>query len=237
MSSRLRTVLTAMGVVTFASGVLFVVRPELAGAVGATYGAVTLLGALGLVQLLRVLRSRRRTALRAAEPDDVEAVPSVPTPGAEFDRTVAELHAVPRRISLRRQRQVQESLLEAAVRAVASRQHCSPERARELVLSGAWTDDPHAATFLGGPEVPPESVAERLRVAGSSYTPPQFRIRRTADAVARTAGHDEAPATGSPAGGAAGRDRPADSRRDRALIRRESETESPERRPQPEGRR
>lgn len=183
-----RPILTALGVVAVAVGLLMLFVPGFAAAVGTGYTAVTLVGLLALVQAVRVARARRATELRAAETDDVETVEAMPTPGEEFDRTVAELHSGPRRTLVRERSNLRETLADAALTAVADRENCSRERARELLEAGAWTDDPHAAAFLGGPDAPSPPLFDRLKVAASGQSAYQFRIRRTADAVARTAG-------------------------------------------------
>ncbi|WP_276280845.1 DUF308 domain-containing protein [Halorussus caseinilyticus] len=183
-------ILTAVGVVAVALGLLMAVQPRLASAVGTGYAAVTVVGLLALVQGIRVARSRQATDLQATTTPDVETVETVPTPGDEFDRTVAELRSGPRRVLIRERADLRETLEAAALTAVADRENCSRQQARERIDAGTWTDDVHAASFLGGTDAPSPPVFDRLRLAVSTESPFQYRIRRTADAVARTAGVD-----------------------------------------------
>ena len=185
-------ILTVVGVVAVALGLLMAFVPGFAAAIGTGYAAVTAVGLLALVQGLRVARARQATEVDAAETPDVETVESVPTPGDEFDRTVAELRSGPRRVLIRERSDLRETLEEAAVTAVADRDNCTPERARARIADGTWTEDVHAATFLGGDDAPSPPLLTRLKLAASTESPYQHRMRRTADAVARAAGVDPA---------------------------------------------
>ena len=180
--------LTLVGVVAVALGVLMVIQPGLATGIGTGYVAVTVVGALALVQGIRVARARKAAELQAAETPDVETVETVPTPGDDFDREVAGLRTGPRRTLIRKRAELQEALEATAVRAVADRENCSREAARDAVAVGTWTDDLHAASFLGGDEAPSPPLLDRIRIAASGRSSRQFRVRRTADAVARVAG-------------------------------------------------
>jgi hypothetical protein len=181
-------ILTAAGIVAVAVGLLFVFRPRLASAIGTGYAAVTMIGLLALVQAIRIARSRQATDLQAAETPDVETVESMPTPGDEFDEMVAELRSGPRRVLIRERADLRDALEEAALTAVADRENCSREQAADRLDAGTWTDDVHAAAFLGGADAPSPPILDRVKIAASGESPFQFRIRRTADAVARTAG-------------------------------------------------
>ncbi|USZ69207.1 hypothetical protein NGM10_05565 [Halorussus salilacus] len=192
-------VLTAVGVAAVALGVLMVLEPGLAAAIAADYTAVVLIGVLALVQGVRIARTRRATELRGAETPDVETVESMPVPGEEFDDRVATLRAGPRRSTLRERNDLRDRLREAAIPAVADRDHVSREEARERIEAGTWTDDAFAASFLGDSDAPKPPLSARLRLVASPRSGHQVRIRRTADAVARAAGVG-APAARAPGG-------------------------------------
>jgi len=181
-------ILTTVGIVAVAVGLLLIFRPGFAAAIGTGYTAVTVVGLLALVQAIRVARARQTSELRATETPDVETVETVPTPGEEFDRTVAGIRSGPRRVLIRERADLREALEEAALTAVADRENCSRERASERIEAGTWTDDAHAATFLGGADAPSPPLRDRVKIAASGESPFQHRIRRTADAVARAAG-------------------------------------------------
>jgi len=181
-------ILTTVGIVAVAVGLLMLFVPGFAAAIGTGYAAVTVIGLLALVQALRVGRSRMATELDAAETDDVETVEAMATPGDDFDRAVAELRSGPRRNLIRERADLRETLEAAALTAVADRENCSREEARQRVEAGTWTDDPHAAALLGGSDAPSPPLFDRLKIATSTESPFQYRIRRTADAIARKAG-------------------------------------------------
>lgn len=182
------SLLSVVGLAAVALGVLMVVEPGVATAIAADYTAVVLIGALALVQGVRVAQARRATELRSAETPDVETVRTVPTPGDGFDDRLAGLRSGPRRAVLRERADLRETLTDAAISAVADRDHCSREQARERVEDGTWTDDPFAASFLGGADAPTPPLSAKLRLVAGSESAHQVRVRRTADAVARAAG-------------------------------------------------
>ncbi|PSP56646.1 hypothetical protein BRC82_01870 [Halobacteriales archaeon QS_1_67_19] len=174
-----------------AAGILLIVEPTLAATISADYVAVTIVGLLALVQGFRTAQARKRTEIRGAETPDVETVETMPTPGHEFDARIEGLTSRSRRMHLRERTDLRDALEAAAVRAVADRDNCSREAARERIEDGTWTDDPHAAAFLGGDAAPTPPLIDRLRVIASGESAYQFRLRRTADAVARAAGVTE----------------------------------------------
>jgi hypothetical protein len=187
MSDGDHPILTTVGIVAVAVGLLMIFRPGFAAAIGTGYTAVTVVGLLALVQAIRVARARKSSELRATETPDVETVETMPTPGEEFDRTVAEIRSGPRRVLIRERADLREVLEEAALTAVADRENCSRKRASEFIEAGTWTDDAHAGAFLGGADAPSPPFLDRVRLAASTESPFQHRIRRTAEAVARAA--------------------------------------------------
>ena len=180
--------LTLVGLAAVTLGVLMVVQPGLAAAVGTDYTAVTVVAFLAVVQALRVARARKATEVRSAETPDVESVEAMPTPGDDFDREVAALRSGPRRTMIHKRADLHEALKATAITAVANRENCSREAARERIEAGTWTDDVYAASFLGGTEAPNPPLLARVKVAASGLSAHQFHIRRSADAVARVAG-------------------------------------------------
>ena len=178
-------VLSAVGIAAAGMGVLMVVDPSFAALVGTGYAAVTMVGLLALVQGYRVVRSRRASDVIGAETPDVETVPTVPTPGEEFDELLASLRSGPRRKTIRQRSELQETLEELALTTVAHRENCSREAAAEYLRDGTWTGDPHAAAFFGGSDVSRPPLVDRLKLAASTESRFQHRARRTADAIAR----------------------------------------------------
>jgi hypothetical protein len=181
-------VLTAVGLAAVALGVLMVVQPSVASAVGVDYAAVIVVGLLALVQGVRVARARRASEIQGAETPDVETVETMPTPGDDFDRRIAEWRSGSRRTRIRERTDLRDVLEDAATTAVADRENCSREAAAERIESGTWTDDPHAASLLGGPGTANPPIFDRIRLAASTESAYQYKVRRTADAIARVAG-------------------------------------------------
>lgn len=188
MSDDSHPVLTTVGLAAVALGVLMVVQPSVAAGIGVGYAAALVVGLLALVQGVRVAIARRASEIRGAETPDVEAVEAMPTPGHEFDHAVARLGSGPRRVVIRERTDLRERLEDAAITAVADSENCSREEAVERIESGRWTDDPHAASLLGGDDVASPPLFDWVKVATSGESTFQYRARRTADAVARVAG-------------------------------------------------
>lgn len=181
--SRTRTVLMVVAVAALGYGAATTFDPGLAGLLVVSEFYVPLLGGLALVLGYRSLQRRRRTEIRGAETADPEIVTPVDAPGAEFDRQVTAATGY-RRVTVRRRRQVEERLHETAVAVVQRRLDCSREDALERIEAGTWTDDPFAAAFLGGEDVPAPPLVDRLRQAFRPESRFQRDARRTADAIA-----------------------------------------------------
>jgi hypothetical protein len=193
-------VLTAIGVAAVGLGILLVVQPRLAAAIGADYVAVTVVGLLAIVQAVRVVQRRRSTEIRGAETPDVETVETVPTPGEAFDDRVAALRSSTRRSRVRERDDIREQLAETAITAAARARNCSRAAARERIEAGAWTDDRYAAAFLAGPDGPSLPFRSKLRFVAGPESLGQHQMRRTADAIARLAGVDGAETDAAPRG-------------------------------------
>lgn len=181
--SRARTALVAVAVVALAYGVAAAYEPDLAGLLVVTEWYVPLLGALAVLLGYRSVQRRRRTEIRGVETADPEVVTPVEAPGAAFDRRVATATSY-RRTTVRTRQRVRKRLAEAANAAIQRHLDCSREAATDRLEAGTWTDDPFAAAFLGGPDVPDPPLVARLRHALRAESAFQRDARRTADAIA-----------------------------------------------------
>lgn len=182
--SGVRSLLASLGVALAALGLLFVLVPDAAGALSLSRLGVLLLGVLALVQAGRSLRTRWRTSIDGAEPPEPETRLETDRPGDDFDERVAALAGqASRRWHGARYERVRQRLRAAAVDATAHRWRLTDDAAEARVAAGDWTDDPAAAWFLGGPEVPspPWSVQARALLAPGGGI--GFYANRTADAV------------------------------------------------------
>lgn len=179
--SALRSLLASFGVALAALGLVFVLVPDAAGLLSLSRLGVLFLGALALVQALRSLRTRWRTAVDGAEPPEPETRLETAWPGDDFDDRVAALSS--RRWYGARQERLRQRLRAAAVDAAAHRWRLTTDAARERVAAGAWTDDPAAAWFLGGQTVPPPPWSVRARALVGPGSTIGFYANRSADAV------------------------------------------------------
>lgn len=181
--SRAGNALVAVAVVALTYGVAAAYEPDLAGLLVVTEWYVPLLGVLAVLLGYRSVQRRRRTEIRGVETADPEVVTPVEAPGAGFDRRVAAASSY-RRTTIQARQRVKERLADAAIAAIQRRQDCSHEAAADRLDAGTWTDDPFAAAFLGGPDVPEPPLVARLRHALRAESAFQRDARRTADAIA-----------------------------------------------------
>lgn len=172
----LRTVLETVGIATVTIGLLFVLRPSLAASVSVPEAALTLLGVIALVEGARSIRKRRRVDVDQAETPTPEEPLRTPMPGEDFDRS---LH--PGQMGASR---VRRRLFEAATDTVSLRRDLDPDEAERRVEEGSWTDDPVAASYLGGPDVPPPPWRTRLRLLLDDRARRRFFAERTVAAIA-----------------------------------------------------
>lgn len=187
--SRARNAFVFLGLAALAYGAATAVEPDLAGLLVVSRLYVPLLGVLALLQGYRVVRRRRRSTIRGAETGDPELVVPTDAPGSTFDRRVATV-ADFRRASVRERQRLRDHLRETAVAVVARHFDCSREEADARVEDGTWTDDPFAASFLGGRDVPSPPLLARLRHAFRAESRFQRDAVRTADAIVELAGRE-----------------------------------------------
>ncbi|WP_266075884.1 DUF7269 family protein [Haladaptatus caseinilyticus] len=179
-----RPLVTIVGVFAIGWGLAVAFAPELASVFSTGAIFVKLVGVLTLVQGLRVVQSRRKRDLVQAETGDPETNVTLPTPGAEFDDRLSQVHHGTRTKRFRTRKQLRRSLEASLVESITQREGCSEEQARTRLEAGDWTNDREAAAFLGGPSAPRRSWREWFRKSLGGQTEFQRRARRTADAVA-----------------------------------------------------
>lgn len=181
--SRLRSGLLVIAVAALAYGVATAFDPGLVGLLVINEFYVPLLGGLALVLGYRSLQRRRRTEIQNGETGDPEIVEPVDAPGVGFDRQVSSVTDY-RRATLEKRQRIEQRLYETALAAVQRRLDCSQSEAQAHLEDGTWTDDPFAAAFLGGDDVPEPPLVDRLRHTLRSESTFQRDARRTADAIA-----------------------------------------------------
>ncbi|WP_101295629.1 DUF7269 family protein [Halegenticoccus soli] len=159
--TRANRAVVVAGVVAVFAGLASVATRGSLAAFDLSYAFVTLVGLLALVQGLRRAAERWSTAVFGADAGEPERRYRVPAPGDEFDARLAEARARSVR-GTRTRGEVRARLREAAVDALVLHGNYDPESAEERVETGAWTDDPFAAAFLGD-EAPRPPVSAKLR--------------------------------------------------------------------------
>lgn len=179
-----------LGTALVVGGFAVVFVPEIASSTGANsmyltaIALVALLGG-GMVVYARLTASDSRIELPTPERKHIYS-----TPGDEFDRQLASLTPRGRRKGMRERRAVRDRLDEIAI-SVLVRDGDSEARARERLVDGTWTDDPHAAAFFAEENASDIPLEDRLRVAFSTEPSSRKRARHAIDALARIAGEGE----------------------------------------------
>ncbi|SEV87516.1 DUF7269 family protein [Natrinema salifodinae] len=156
--------------------------PSLAAALGVRTSFVYAVGVIALVQGLRAVLARRRTAVTQTDPPTPERPRECPIPGDQFDEGIESGRVNYGQVG----RRLHERLERAAVDALVHGEGLTEDEARAALENGTWTDDPWAAAqFANGvPDWAPWHV--RLRaVARRNRT---RRMTRAAAEIARIAG-------------------------------------------------
>jgi uncharacterized repeat protein (TIGR01451 family) len=178
-----------VGVLLAAVGAVLLVTTDLAALLPANDVLVAVVGGVAALAGVVLLRRRRGADRVAGETGDPELPVPAPAPGDRFDRQldrVDRLGSAP----VRTRQRIRRRLHDAAVAAVRRRRRVSEGAARELVAAGEWTDDPHAAVFVGD-GAPPPSLVERVPAVVSLQSRFAFEARRTVTAVLALMDHDE----------------------------------------------
>ncbi|MFB6191793.1 MAG: DUF58 domain-containing protein, partial [Haloarculaceae archaeon] len=205
-----------VGVATLAFALVAVLAPVTVPLPGGDF-VVPVVGALALIEALRVVRARwRADPVEAAMPAPERPV-ATPSPGAAFEEVLAGFREDGR--VYYRQSRIREGLRTAAVAVLVEYGGVDEAAARERLATGEWTDDARAAAFLAGEGVPVPSLRDRVvdRVrAESSFG---RGVRRTVDAIAAAAGLDVDPGSSDCAGPGPARDAGSERSGDRGRFR------------------
>jgi hypothetical protein len=137
--------LLGVGVVSVAIGLAAYVSPTVAGVAFVDEFYVVMVGGLATLQAGRVARDAWRAPTDLATTGDPELVEGIPTPGEEFDETLAAAGSVHQ---IDGRQEVERRLGRAAREVLERRRGCSPEEARERLEDGSWADDSLAAAFF-----------------------------------------------------------------------------------------
>lgn len=171
-----------LGVGAFAVGVAFVVVPG--GDLALGRSLVVLVGVGALVQAVRLGRERRGSDAAWTETPDPERGATAPPPGDDADEVLSEF-AGSRASGVRTR--TRDALETIATEVLVRYAGYEPEAARERIADGTWTDEPHAAAFLGDANAPASSLRDRVRDRISGQSTIDRDVRHTVDAIAEAA--------------------------------------------------
>ncbi|MEF8831826.1 MAG: DUF58 domain-containing protein [Halobacteriales archaeon] len=172
-----------VGVVVVVAGAVVVAVPGVARYLPGSRPLVLGVAAATLLAGVVLARQRRRAERDAAETGDPECRRPFPTPGTELETDLRRIDRVGR-IATSSRRRIRKRLHRAATAAVGRREGVSRETASRRIATGKWTDDPLAASFLGGEDLAVDlSTRERLTALLSARSREGLGARRTARAI------------------------------------------------------
>jgi hypothetical protein len=177
-----RRFLLAVGTAVTGLGLLMAMVPQLAAAYPTQEAFVVLVGLVALGGAVATMSRRRDAEFDRVETGDPETLIELPAPGDEASRSFERASAL--KLTDTREK-VEDRLRNAAVDVIRRRYDCSTGEAREMLASGEWTDDEHAAAFLSDGVTPPRIPPQLWVRIDSAFT---FRARRTVDALVDLAG-------------------------------------------------
>lgn len=160
-----RVVFAVVGAAAAVAGLAVALRPSLAAGLSPTYVAVTLVGALALVQAAGAAMARFRGEQRQADLPEVERRRAFPSPGEEFDETLASLPRWGGRSADRHRVTVRNELREVTEETLVRYGGLTPEEATERIETGTWTEDVRAVSFFAPGTERGVPLTERVRDA------------------------------------------------------------------------
>jgi uncharacterized protein (DUF58 family) len=175
---------TGVGLAALAAGATLVFVPGVPG-LDLDRVLVSVVGVLALALAWRLGERRRREGLdEATTPDPERPVASAP-PGADLGSAV-DAFLDTRHIHRYRTR-LREGLRAAAVAVLTQYGSRGQAEAEAAVADGTWTDDVHAAAFLGDDDAPDRPRGAWLADAVGGTSSHRRGVRRAVDAVASVA--------------------------------------------------
>lgn len=190
----LRPLALVAGLLALALGVAVAVSPGLLG-LDFDRALVTALGVVTLVLAARQVSVRRGVDLdEAVTPDPEYRVPT-PPPGEDLRDSLGGFFAAGRLPY----NQAVRGLQAAAVEVLVQYEGLSEAEAERRVEAGTWTDDGHAAAYLGGEDAPDPPSPGLLRRAVAGGVPKHRKVRHAVSAIAERAGLDPRPDGGAEA--------------------------------------
>ena len=173
------------GVLAFVAGILAMVDPALLSLVNSRY-LVWAIGAIVLLQALRVLNTHRHRDRSESLSIEPELPLAMPPPGDNFEQELTPFLDTQRFYTY--EARIQSGLRQAAQTVLTQFGGHPESRTTEQLAAGTWTDDPYAAAFLDGERDPDVSLRTQLRRLISKNDTFERNVRHTVDAIAAIAG-------------------------------------------------
>lgn len=187
--------LLGTGVLAVIGGLVAVLEPSVLTMVpSGSGGLVSAIGALSLLEAARAGYSRYAQSVQTPSVPEPERrlVSSLPKSNVDVRPSVSgrqSRHAV-----VAEQNRIRDQLAETAVRVLVQCDGDTPERARERLRTGSWTDDPAAAAFFAPDEHRPglsERVGALLRRTDMFETQAHSAVATLTERIADTRRNDE----------------------------------------------
>lgn len=175
--------LIAFGTIAALIGIAVIINPIFLTSIGFTLPSmfITFIGVFALIEALRAGYSRYSHSADAPDLPEPEFRGVASVPGSDFDDQLATVTRRTRTGSVRSRNKIRDRLTETAIEVLVRYDGDTPDRARERLETGSWTDDRVAAAFFAPASDFQPSTTEWIRLTMSSDN--AFR-RRAGRAIA-----------------------------------------------------
>lgn len=167
----LREFLITIGIAAIGVAALIIAFPSLANSLSLPQTTTVLIGFIAIIQGFRSIQTRRNTTINQATLPDIEQRQTTPIPGDEFDDRIQHLRSFYTRGAMSEEERIKQRLRDTAIEVLTRTQDIPRDTASDQLDTGTWTNDPIAASFLGGSDAPESPIGFRLqtRIGSDSY--------------------------------------------------------------------
>jgi hypothetical protein len=140
--------LLASGAIAVLIGCVVIIDPGVLGGFSLPSALITVVGLLALIEALRAGYSRFSRSVDAPDLPEPERRQVASVPGTDFDNRLASVTRRSQVGSVRDRDRIRDQLTETAIEVLVRYDGDTPDRARERLRTGSWTDDRRAAYFF-----------------------------------------------------------------------------------------
>jgi hypothetical protein len=182
----MRRGLIAVGTIAALVGVIAIIDPTVLARTGLSLPSVfvTIIGVLALIEALRAGYSRYSRSVDAPDLPEPEFRLVASVPGTDFDDRLATVTGRVRGSNVRNRSTIRDRLTETAIEVLVRYDGDTPDRARERLETGSWTDDRAAAAFFAPAGEFQPSTTEWIRRTMSGENTFRWRTHRAIAALA-----------------------------------------------------